>query len=141
MVPGGNCPSIGIAGGWVQGGGNGLLSPSFGMGSDNVLQYKVVCALIVFSSRYFISNCFLKVTADGKLRIANRCRNKDLFWALRGGGGGTYGVVVETVLRTYPEFSLIVSNFVVSANDTQSFTSAVHSHHFPLLFVIINNID
>ncbi|KAF9345397.1 hypothetical protein BGX34_004804, partial [Mortierella sp. NVP85] len=42
------------------------------------------------------------VTADGELKIANAFQNKDLFWALRGGGGATFGVVVEAVYKTHP---------------------------------------
>jgi hypothetical protein len=39
------------------------------------------------------------VTADGKVRIANACTNSDLFWALKGGGGGTFGIVSKLTLR------------------------------------------
>src|SRR5260370_23070461 len=42
------------------------------------------------------------VTADGKLRVANACQNQDLFWALRGGGGGTFGVVTRMTMMTHP---------------------------------------
>ena len=40
------------------------------------------------------------VTADGEVRIANACTNPDLFWALKGGGGGSLGVVTRVTLRT-----------------------------------------
>jgi FAD/FMN-containing dehydrogenase len=40
------------------------------------------------------------VTADGKIRIANACTNPALFWALKGGGGGSLGVVTRLTLRT-----------------------------------------
>ena len=42
------------------------------------------------------------VTADGDHLIANPYRNKDLFWALRGGGGGTWGVVTSVTYKTHP---------------------------------------
>jgi Berberine and berberine like len=47
------------------------------------------------------------VTADGEIRIANACTNADLFWALKGGGGGTFGVVTQVTLRVrkLPEFA------------------------------------
>jgi FAD/FMN-containing dehydrogenase len=41
------------------------------------------------------------VTADGKVRIANACTNPDLFWALKGGGGGSFGVVTRLTLKTH----------------------------------------
>ena len=41
------------------------------------------------------------MTADGKVRIANACTNPDLFWALKGGGGGTFGVVTKMTLATH----------------------------------------
>jgi FAD/FMN-containing dehydrogenase len=46
------------------------------------------------------------VTADGEVRIANACTNPDLFWGIKGGGGGGLGVVTRLTLRTYslPEF-------------------------------------
>ncbi|HTR84180.1 MAG TPA: BBE domain-containing protein, partial [Reyranella sp.] len=42
------------------------------------------------------------VTADGQVRIANACTNADLFWALKGGGGGSFGVVTRLTLKTHP---------------------------------------
>ncbi|KAJ7717139.1 FAD-binding domain-containing protein [Mycena metata] len=69
--------TVGVSGGWLMGGGHSVLSPSFGLGVDRVLEIKIV-------------------TPDGKLRTANACQNADLFWALRGGGGGTFGVVIES---------------------------------------------
>ncbi|KAG0237810.1 hypothetical protein BGW42_008431 [Actinomortierella wolfii] len=74
----GSSPTVGVAGGFCAGGGYGILSRLYGLRVDNVLQYKVV-------------------TADGQLRVANAYQNQDLFWALRGGGPGTYGVVAEVV--------------------------------------------
>ncbi len=41
------------------------------------------------------------MTADGDVKIANACSNPDLFWALKGGGGG-FGVVTRVTLRTHP---------------------------------------
>ena len=40
------------------------------------------------------------VTADGSVLIANSCSNPDLFWAIKGGGGGSFGVVTKITLRT-----------------------------------------
>src|SRR6202021_153841 len=46
------------------------------------------------------------VTANGAIRTANACTNPDLYWALKGGGGGSWGVVTKLTLRTHelPEF-------------------------------------
>jgi hypothetical protein len=46
------------------------------------------------------------VTADGKIKIANECKNKDLFWAMRG-GGGTFGVSTRVWLKTFPAFKAV----------------------------------
>jgi FAD/FMN-containing dehydrogenase len=88
---GGYASTIGITGGWVQGGGHSVLSPVYGLGIDRVVQYKII-------------------TTDGVLRIANSCQNPDLFWALRGGGGGTFGVVMEATHRVEPAISLSVAS-------------------------------
>ncbi|EFJ32126.1 hypothetical protein SELMODRAFT_440012 [Selaginella moellendorffii] len=79
--------SLSAAGGFVQGGGHGPLSRTFGYAVDNTLELKVV-------------------TADGRVRVANQCQNPELFWALKGGGGGTFGVVVSATYRTFPELKL-----------------------------------
>ncbi|KAJ7646488.1 hypothetical protein FB45DRAFT_986776 [Roridomyces roridus] len=74
---GGYAESIGASGGWLMGGGHSVLSPVYGLGVDRVLEFKIV-------------------TPDGVYRTANACQNPDLFWALRGGGGATFGVVIES---------------------------------------------
>ncbi|KAF9953096.1 hypothetical protein BGZ72_005705 [Mortierella alpina] len=88
IVVGGSEPSVGASGGYCQGGGHSPISSLYGLCADNVLQYTVV-------------------TADGTVKIANAFQNKDLFWALRGGGGGTFAVVVEAVYRTHPPLKAI----------------------------------
>ncbi|MCW5589838.1 MAG: FAD-binding oxidoreductase [Legionellales bacterium] len=82
-VQGGGCTTVGAAGGFTQGGGFGSFSKKFGTGAAGVLQAEIV-------------------TADGKVIVANACQNKDLFWAIRGGGGSTFGVVTKMTLRTHP---------------------------------------
>jgi len=80
-VQGGGCTTVGVAG-LVQGGGFGSFSKAFGSGASNLLEAEVV-------------------TADGVVRIANACTNPDLFFALKGGGGGTFGVLTRLTLRTH----------------------------------------
>jgi len=82
-VQGGGCTTVGAAGGFLQGGGFGSWSKKYGTAAAGMLEAEVV-------------------TADGRLRIANACQNPDLFWALRGGGGGTFGVVTRVTLMTHP---------------------------------------
>ncbi len=81
-VQGGGCTSVGAAGGFPQGGGFGSWSKKYGTAAGNIVEAEVV-------------------TADGKLVVANACQNQDLFWALRGGGGGTFGVVTRLTMRTH----------------------------------------
>jgi FAD/FMN-containing dehydrogenase len=82
-VQGGGCTSVGVAGGFLQGGGFGSWSKKYGIAAAGMLEAEVV-------------------TADGELLVANACQNADLFWALRGGGGGTFGVVTRVTLMTHP---------------------------------------
>ena len=78
-VQGGGCTTVGVAG-LVQSGGFGSFSKHYGTAAAGLLEAEVV-------------------TADGKVRIANACTNADLFWALKGGGGGTFGAVSKATLR------------------------------------------
>jgi FAD/FMN-containing dehydrogenase len=80
-VQGGGCTTVGVAG-LIQSGGFGSFSKGFGMAAASLLQAEIV-------------------TADGAVRIANACTNPDLFWALKGGGGGSWGVVTKLTLKTH----------------------------------------
>ena len=81
-VPGGSCPSVGIAG-VALGGGFGLASRHLGLTIDSLHAATIV-------------------TADGKLQTVDQGSHPDLFWALRGGGGGNFGIVTKFVFRTHP---------------------------------------
>ncbi|KAG6916181.1 hypothetical protein DXG01_008111 [Tephrocybe rancida] len=61
------------------------------------------------------------VTPDGHYRIANECRNTDLFYALRGGGGGTFGVVLEATIMASPPVTLqaVIVSFTPDTTHTQ----------------------
>jgi hypothetical protein len=52
--------------------------------------------------------------------VANYYQNQDLYWALRGGGGGTFGVVVSVTLKTFPDPPVIVQNFSITFPDVTS---------------------
>jgi FAD/FMN-containing dehydrogenase len=85
-VQGGGCTDVGVAG-LVQSGGFGSFSRGFGTAASGLLEAEIV-------------------TADGTIRIANPCTNSDLYWALKGGGGGSWGVITKLTLRTHdlPQF-------------------------------------
>jgi Berberine and berberine like/FAD binding domain len=80
-VQGGGCCTVNVAG-LIQSGGFGSFSKNFGLASASLLEAEVV-------------------TADGQMRIANACRDPDLFWGLKGGGGGSLGVVTRLTLKTH----------------------------------------
>jgi hypothetical protein len=60
------------------------------------------------------------VTADGEHVIANAYRNQDLFWALRGGGGGTWGVVTSVTYKTHPSTPFSAVLFTVNSTNADS---------------------
>ncbi|KAF2427366.1 FAD-binding domain-containing protein [Tothia fuscella] len=75
--------TVGAGGGWLLGGGHGPYSNVYGLGVEQVLEFQVV-------------------TPDGEIRIASPNQNQDLFWALRGGGASTYGIVTRVSYKVYP---------------------------------------
>ena len=81
FVRGGGCTTVGVAG-LVQSGGFGNFFKKFGTAAGSLLEAEIV-------------------TADGKVRVINACRDPDLFWGIKGGGGGTFGVVTKLVMKTY----------------------------------------
>jgi FAD/FMN-containing dehydrogenase len=99
-VQGGMCTTVGVAG-LVQSGGFNSFSKRYGSAAAGLLEAEVV-------------------TADGRARIANACVNPDLFWALKGGGGGTFGVVTGLTLRTreLPEFFGAVVGHIHASSDS-----------------------
>jgi FAD/FMN-containing dehydrogenase len=81
-IPGGTCPSVGIAG-LTLGGGLGILGRSHGVTSDHLVGAEVVLA-------------------DGRILRCDEHHHDDLFWALRGGGAGNFGVVTSLDFGTVP---------------------------------------
>ena len=82
LLVGGDNGFVGAAGGWVQGGGHSFNTPVYGMGVDNLLEMDIV-------------------TADGQLQTISECSNPDLFFAVRGGGGGTWGVATRVTYKAH----------------------------------------
>ncbi|HEX5152465.1 MAG TPA: FAD-binding oxidoreductase [Parafilimonas sp.] len=99
-VQGGGCATVGVAG-LIQSGGFGSFSKNYGMAAASLLEAEVV-------------------TADGKILIVNACNHPELFWALKGGGGGSLGVVTKLILKTHqlPEYFGVVFGAVKAKTDT-----------------------
>ncbi|KAF2789998.1 FAD-binding domain-containing protein [Melanomma pulvis-pyrius CBS 109.77] len=92
LVTVGAVSSVGLAGGFGQGGGHGPLGPTWGLMVDNAIEFEVV-------------------TADGQARTINECTDPDLFWAMRGGGGGTFAVLTSYKFQLHPAIPLNVYSF------------------------------
>ncbi|KAF7179306.1 hypothetical protein CNMCM7691_008239 [Aspergillus felis] len=76
---------------------------------------------------------FSVVTASGDLVTANAYQNSDLFWALRGGGGGTFGVVTQVTVRTFEEIPLVITSMnITTAAGDPAFWNAVADYHAAL---------
>jgi FAD/FMN-containing dehydrogenase len=85
-LPTGTCPTVGVAG-LTLGGGMGIHTRAFGLTSDRLLSMGVI-------------------TADGVARNVSTAADADLFWALRGSGGGNLGVVTSFRFATIPATKL-----------------------------------
>ncbi|KND91631.1 6-hydroxy-D-nicotine oxidase [Tolypocladium ophioglossoides CBS 100239] len=81
-VVGGGGKSVGV-GGFISGGGHSTLAPRFGLAADNVIQIEVVTPMC-------------------KILTVNEDQHRDLFWALRGGGGSTFGIMTKITMWTHP---------------------------------------
>ncbi|KAH6638522.1 hypothetical protein BKA67DRAFT_596339 [Truncatella angustata] len=112
VVVGGECPTVGIAGGFTQGGGHSVLSTEFGLAADQTLEFEVV-------------------TASGTVVTASWKKNADLYWALSGGGPGTYGIVTSLTVRAFPEVTIGGAALVLAAAYTTPdlFNQAVTAFH------------
>jgi FAD/FMN-containing dehydrogenase len=105
-VQGGGCTEVGVAG-LIQSGGFGNFSKGFGTAAASLIEAEIV-------------------TADGAIRIANARKNPDLFWAIKGGGGGSWGVVTKVTLRTHdlPQFFGGASG-KIKANSDEAFRKLI----------------
>ena len=122
VIVGAASRSVGAAGGWFAGGGHSAISPNYGLGTPNSPVWTKS-----YSPNFFagVDNMLevTIVTADGDHVIANPYQNEDLFWALRGGGGGTWGVVTSVTYKTHPSTPLSSALLLVNstnANSTQN---------------------
>jgi FAD/FMN-containing dehydrogenase len=97
----GICPTVGVCGGYSAGGGHSPLMQLFGVGSDQVVALEVV-------------------TADGRFVTATPDVNSDLYWALLGGGGGTFGIVTSAVVKVHRKVPVTVSKWTLMTSETVS---------------------
>lgn len=107
-------PNVGV-GGWILNGGHSPLSALYGMGADQVLSLDVV-------------------TADGEYLTVNETSHADLFWALRGGGGSTFAVMVSVTVKLYPQIDVITHKYAYitkAGSDTYDNLAAYFHTHIP----------
>ncbi|KAJ5177651.1 FAD-binding type 2 [Penicillium coprophilum] len=117
VIVGGGDPTVGCIGGYTQGGGHSPASHDYGLAADQVLEAQVVLA-------------------SGSIVTANACQNSDLYFAIRGGGGGSYGVVTSMTVKVYPSKPVVAQSLTISpieaSKDTNSLLDAitdVHEHY------------
>ena len=107
FVAGGGCTSVGACGGFTFGSGFGSFAKRYGTGSGGILQAEIV-------------------TADGKVRTANEFSEPDLFFGVRGGGGGTFGIVSRVTLLTHPIPSTVgVVTGSITANSDHAYRELI----------------
>ncbi|KAF9740452.1 hypothetical protein PMIN06_003019 [Paraphaeosphaeria minitans] len=114
VVVTGECPTVGIAGGYSQGGGHSPLSTAFGLSADNTLEFEVV-------------------NAKGKLVRASPTspdpESRELFFALSGGGAGNFGVVVSVTLRAHPDRVTSGASFTIQREDGIDIAAVLEKWH------------
>ncbi|KAH7125831.1 hypothetical protein EDB81DRAFT_764928 [Dactylonectria macrodidyma] len=94
---GGECRTVGVAGGYAVGGGHSPVTPIHGLASDQILSVNIV-------------------TPDGQFITADETQNQDLFWALRGGGPATWGVVTSITVKVHEKTVFSGMTWVTTTN-------------------------
>ena len=120
-LPAGTCKPVGIAG-LTQGGGHGLSSRKFGLTCDSLISVHLV-------------------DANGNELTASASENPSLFWALRGGGGGNFGIVTEFTFKIHPvdrviEFSIVWPDDSFRTSILRTWQSVAQSAPDELSFVL-----
>lgn len=113
-VLGGYCPTVGMVGGYVQGGGHGPLAASYGLAADNTLEFEVV-------------------TVDGRHLVASPSQNSDLYWALSGGGAGTYAVVLSLTMKVHPDGPTAGASLTFANTNSENYWAGVSAFQTHLL--------
>ncbi|KAL2839847.1 hypothetical protein BJX68DRAFT_279296 [Aspergillus pseudodeflectus] len=100
IAVGGTNSDVGVVG-WSAGGGHGYATGQYGMGADSILEAELV-------------------TPEGELIRVNERDYSDLFWAIRGGGGSTFGVIISLTVKAHPMPSVGIVNIDVSPRNHTS---------------------
>ncbi|KAF5349637.1 hypothetical protein D9756_008853 [Leucocoprinus leucothites] len=93
--------SVGASGGWIQGGGHSAFAPAYGLGVDNAIQFTLI-------------------SATGSLLTASPHTNPDLFWALRGGGAGSWGVILSVTYKAHELLPLVMTGLNITIPDPET---------------------
>ncbi|CAI6339371.1 unnamed protein product [Periconia digitata] len=110
-VVGGEGETVGVMGGYIQGGGHSPLTSLYGTGADQVLSFDVI-------------------TAAGDFITANSTSYTDIFWAMRGGGGSTFGVATSVTVKAFPDHPTTASRFSFTSEKigNETFWAGVRSY-------------
>jgi hypothetical protein len=100
--------TVGCIGGYTQGGGHSPASRDYGLAADQVLEAQVVLA-------------------NGQIVTVNSCHYPDLYFAIRGGGGGTYGIVTSMTVKAYPSQPVVAQalTLIPLSEDTEPLLDAI----------------
>ena len=93
--------TVGVFGGYSTGGGHSPLMQLFGTGADQIVALEAVLA-------------------SGRFVTATQSVNSDLYWAMLGGGGGTFGIITSAVVKVHPKIPVTTSSWTVTTSETVS---------------------
>ncbi|KAJ6463868.1 hypothetical protein DFH09DRAFT_1226669 [Mycena vulgaris] len=110
-VVGGECPTVSFAGGYIQGGGHSALTSYHGLAADQTLEFEVI-------------------TTQGQFVHASPTTNQDLYWALSGGGAGTYGIVWSVTVKAFPDLPVTIAsiNFTSEGISQDTYWQAIDAY-------------
>jgi hypothetical protein len=133
--------TVGAAGGWIMGGGHGALSSRHGLGTVRYLILVYYPLTLIIGVDNVIQ--FMAVTANGDILTVNSYQNTDLFWALRGGGGGTYAVVTSATYLTHDPVPMTLMSFSRQTSLHQSLPSVCSPNisNFIQVFLMLGGVD